>query len=306
MSVFISYSSEDAATAQTLAAHLIKRRTHVWIDRWEIRVGDSLLDKIQGALSGASAVLILLSRASVASEWCRRELNAGLMRELEEKRVLVIPVLLETCDIPMFLREKRYADLRTDFARGVSEIVTALAPITNDSRSRVERPAGYFDWSLDSGQDDNGHLRLSLTVVEQRTGLKSTILTIISVEGNDRATARYSLYHSAGLAWIGRQVVIESLALALKEQSLHAVTADTSPGTIEFGVHDEKTGIFYDCFVTTRVIGEDDGNDVVVDVLGQLEGAVRHMKEVARPLTTEEQAALVKIVRTPFGRPVKR
>src|SRR5260221_10557247 len=103
MPVFISYSHTDADFAQRLALQLVKARAQVWIDRWELNVGDSLIRKIEEAVSGASALVVLLSKASVASEWCRKEMTAGLVRELEEKRVEVMPVLIKDCVIHLFL-----------------------------------------------------------------------------------------------------------------------------------------------------------------------------------------------------------
>ena len=74
-------------------------------------IGDSLIDKIQSAITGSSAVLVILSRYSVASEWCKKELNSALVRELAERKVLLLPCVVDDCDIPLFLREKLYADL---------------------------------------------------------------------------------------------------------------------------------------------------------------------------------------------------
>ncbi|EON79267.1 hypothetical protein ADIS_0272 [Lunatimonas lonarensis] len=37
------------------------------------------------------------------------------MRELNEKKIVVIPILLDNCKVPLFLQEKVYADFRTDF-----------------------------------------------------------------------------------------------------------------------------------------------------------------------------------------------
>jgi hypothetical protein len=91
--VFIRYSHPDAKFANKLTAHLVKHNTHVWIDSWELNVGDSILTHVQEAIQESSALLIILSKASVNSAWCRKELNAGVMRELDEKRVLVLPVL---------------------------------------------------------------------------------------------------------------------------------------------------------------------------------------------------------------------
>ncbi len=51
-------------------------------DRWELNVGDSLIERIQSALTSAGAILVILSANSVASEWCKKELNVGLIREL--------------------------------------------------------------------------------------------------------------------------------------------------------------------------------------------------------------------------------
>jgi hypothetical protein len=100
MPVFISYSHEDKMFVDKLAAHLVKHNAHVWLDRWELNVGDSILNRVQQAIQDSDALLIVLSKTSVTSEWCKKELNAGLMRELDEKRVLVLPVLVENCEPP--------------------------------------------------------------------------------------------------------------------------------------------------------------------------------------------------------------
>lgn len=112
MAIFISYNQNDSDFVDKLAKNLVMRRHNVWVDRWELNIGDSLIDKIQGALTKSDAMLIILSKNSVASEWCKKELNSGLMRELEEKRVLVLPCVIDDCEIPLFLREKLYADFR--------------------------------------------------------------------------------------------------------------------------------------------------------------------------------------------------
>lgn len=63
MPIFISYSHKDSEFVDVLARNLVHNRHHIWLDRWELNVGDSLLEKIQKALTGSSAVLITLSRA---------------------------------------------------------------------------------------------------------------------------------------------------------------------------------------------------------------------------------------------------
>jgi hypothetical protein len=45
MPIFISYNHQDSAFVDRLARNLVLRRHNVWMDRWEMNVGDSLIDK---------------------------------------------------------------------------------------------------------------------------------------------------------------------------------------------------------------------------------------------------------------------
>jgi len=119
MPIFISYSHKDKKFVDKLAMQLVSRNVNVWLDRWELAVGDSIVDRVQDAVDGSSALLVILSKASTGSEWCKKELSAGLLRELEEKRVVVMPVMLEDCDVPVFARGKMFADFRTNFDDGL-------------------------------------------------------------------------------------------------------------------------------------------------------------------------------------------
>jgi hypothetical protein len=80
MPYFISYSHEDKDFVDLLAAELVLERRHVWVDRWELKVGDSLIRRIESAVKDASGLIAILSKASVVSEWFRKELSAGCVR----------------------------------------------------------------------------------------------------------------------------------------------------------------------------------------------------------------------------------
>jgi TIR domain len=125
-SVFVSHSSTDAAIASRLAMGLEAVGYRSWYDKWDLKAGDSIVDRIQTALSACDVLLVVLSPRSVASEWVHRELNAGLMRELGGHSVVVIPVLIEDCDIPPLLEERHYIDLRNNFEDGFLELLDSL------------------------------------------------------------------------------------------------------------------------------------------------------------------------------------
>ena len=179
MPVFISYSHVDAAFVNKLAAHLVKRNAHVWVDSWELNVGDSILRRVQEAIKESSALLVVLSKASVASEWCKKELSAGLMRELDEKRVVVLPVLVEKLRYPSFLREKMYADFRTNFDVGLKALVEAVSRVTNTDQGRMPSGTGHIDWAEDWAYE--GELfRMNHTLIESSVDWPFTLLTEIS------------------------------------------------------------------------------------------------------------------------------
>jgi hypothetical protein len=60
MPVFISYSHADKSTVDRLAAHLVKLNANVWVDTWELNVGDSILNRVQDAIQQASALEAVL------------------------------------------------------------------------------------------------------------------------------------------------------------------------------------------------------------------------------------------------------
>jgi hypothetical protein len=60
MAIFLSYSHQVADFVAVLAGRLVEQNAHVWVDTWEINVGDSLIDRIQGAIEHAGALLVVL------------------------------------------------------------------------------------------------------------------------------------------------------------------------------------------------------------------------------------------------------
>jgi serine/threonine protein kinase len=126
-SIFISYSSADRDFVEKLASDLRASGIEVWLDKWEIKVGDSIIQKINDGIRDNDYLAIVLSPASVRSRWVRKELSAALMKELEESRsVVVLPILCKGCDIPPLLAGKRYADFREDYERGLKEVQLTL------------------------------------------------------------------------------------------------------------------------------------------------------------------------------------
>lgn len=126
--LFICHSSEDKAFARRLAVALAGSGFKVWIDEAEIRIGDSLIGKIEAGITDATHLVAIMSNASVDSRWCQEELRMALSRQIAGRNISVLPVLLEHCELPGFLQEKKYADFRDQgsFDQSVSDLVAAI------------------------------------------------------------------------------------------------------------------------------------------------------------------------------------
>ena len=128
--VFVSHAHQDKPFARKLAASLRRAGHAVWIDEAQINVGDSLVDKIGAGLGQVDFVAAILSPASVESAWVTRELDIAANREINEKRVVVLPILVHDVAIPVFLQGKLYADFRdeAEYDQAFARILRALDP----------------------------------------------------------------------------------------------------------------------------------------------------------------------------------
>jgi len=299
MAIFISYSHTDEAFVHELAAQLVRHNAHVWIDSWELNVGDSLIQRIQQAIQESSALLIVLSKASVESEWCKKELNAGLMRELDEKRVLVLPVLTEDCDIPLFLREKMYADFRTSFDAGFRAVIPAVARFTNADQGRVAGKTNT-DWAESWGvQNDTDLFAMEYVLVEMSPDQPFTILTQILVTCNEAATKRYHRYKDAGLDWLGRMIITEAVAEFAEDQDIRMVLGDQFPQVTDCKLVDNRRELGYDIHIRCQRLGEDNGKDQLVNVKNYLTKVRDQARGRLRKLTEEETARVAEILSRP-------
>ena len=87
--VFISHASEDKqAVALPLAESLVRSGLKVWLDQFELRVGDSLREKIDEGLSESAFGVVILSEHFLNKGWPKKELND--LFALEEGGVKVI------------------------------------------------------------------------------------------------------------------------------------------------------------------------------------------------------------------------
>ena len=127
-SIFLSHSSVDKEFVRELHKYLEDHGIKSWIDEAEIKIGDSLLKKISEGIKKAEYVAIILSPNSINSPWVETELEIAMNQEINERKIKVLPILIEHCEIPEFLKHKKYGDFRTPskVISGLKELLEIL------------------------------------------------------------------------------------------------------------------------------------------------------------------------------------
>lgn len=140
--IFLSHNTGDKDFVRKLNLDLEAHGIRTWIDEAEIKVGESLIEKIRSGIDEMEYLAVILSPASVASEWVRREVDVAMNQEIYNRRVKVLPLLFKRCELPGFLLGKKYADFSegTNYQNAFRDLVTSIGVVFN--RSVFERSSG--------------------------------------------------------------------------------------------------------------------------------------------------------------------
>ena len=105
--VFISYSRKDISFVELLAGDLKKNGMDVWYDLSRLEGGSRWRAEIEKAIRNSQYVIVVLSPASVESEWVEREFLFA--SNLKRK---IIPLLYRPCEIPLGYLDLNYIDVQ--------------------------------------------------------------------------------------------------------------------------------------------------------------------------------------------------
>lgn len=132
--VFISHASEDKSSfVVEFARRLRENGVDVWLDQWEMKPGDNLVDKIfEEGLKDAHAVIVVLSKSSVQKPWVRAELNASVVNRIS-REMRLIPVVIDDCEVPECLRAtvwQRVNDVN-NYGESLQRILAAIFDVSD-------------------------------------------------------------------------------------------------------------------------------------------------------------------------------
>ncbi|HUW94621.1 MAG TPA: toll/interleukin-1 receptor domain-containing protein [Anaerolineae bacterium] len=274
MSVFITYNHKDKEFAERLALELVRRDIKVWKDSWRIGVGDSLVQKIQQGLEDVRFFCVIFSRNSLQSEWVKRELTAALLREIEDRKAMILPVVIDDSKLPLFVRDKFYADFRGDFDDALAELLAVLLPHYRTEHLGRVAPEDhyYFDYSGVTQLVDGKPL-CEIDIVSHDREETYSILTQIRFEGTEDATLEALRLESTS------QVTDLIFSSCIAEFSQRPARVRVSPGkktATDFSLHAPDGTLLFNALLTVKIVGDMHKGAVVLNVgamFSQIESA---------------------------------
>ncbi|MEO9963614.1 MAG: toll/interleukin-1 receptor domain-containing protein [Nisaea sp.] len=210
--VFICHSSSDKPIVRKLALALETRGAQVWLDEWEMLVGDSLLEKIPKGIDTADWLIAVISANTVGSKWVQEELKIATMREIEDEKVFILPAVVDNCTIPPFLRSKIYADFRESFKIGLDILLARILPNHQIRPSLKPYIVKLHSWIIDIDDNREGHAKLtfnsiivpvrpdvsSIELLDLTPGSPNLLLENIKLSDFDKSQMNYSLTNIGG------------------------------------------------------------------------------------------------------------
>jgi len=144
--VFLSYAQQDRTFVTHLAEYFTNEGLKAWLDEEQIDIGDHIIKKIEQGLRNSRFVVVCLSRHFNDSMWCRSEYLRLLIRETKLQNTKVLPIIVgdyEEVDIPEFLYDKYYVDVRTN--QGLERLIRKIKPAANNAISQNESGSGQYE-----------------------------------------------------------------------------------------------------------------------------------------------------------------
>ena len=90
--IFISYASADQDVAEGLNLRLSKRGFQVWYAPRKMQGGEEVATQLDRAIDQVDVLLLVLSGASIKSDWVGREVKAAFREEGRRGRKIILPI----------------------------------------------------------------------------------------------------------------------------------------------------------------------------------------------------------------------
>ena len=125
---FVSYSWDNKAAVDQLVNCFLSSRPNLrlFVDRLELRPGASWQQHIFESLDDARKVICMYSPSYLKSRICQEEFNMALFRHRESRDGVLLPVFLQTAQLPTYMKMTQYIDAREGDADKIPDTASSL------------------------------------------------------------------------------------------------------------------------------------------------------------------------------------
>jgi hypothetical protein len=129
--VFLSHRTEsEGPLARRLAVDLESQGVPCWVAPRDIDPGSTWPQAVESGLRSCSHVAVLATERAMASRAVSQELQIAEMLELDG-RVVLVPLLLERFELPLWLRVTQGVDFTGSYADGLTALLGTLRKAAN-------------------------------------------------------------------------------------------------------------------------------------------------------------------------------
>ncbi len=121
-SYFLSYARADAEQALRLADDLIAAGVSVWVDQYDIRPSQHWDRAVETAVRACRGMIVVISPRATQSPNVADEVSVAI----DDGKDL-IPILIETCALPLRLTRMQYIDATRDYQDALRRCLEAIA-----------------------------------------------------------------------------------------------------------------------------------------------------------------------------------
>jgi TIR domain len=130
-SAFLSYGWEDSELAKRIATALQANGIDTWWAEWSIHPGDSLRQKIDEGLRQCTHFVVLLTPQSVNKPWVNTEIDAGLIRKIEQQaRFIPLRFELSAEHLSPLLKTMLSPEI-TNFDRDITKLIHRIHGVSD-------------------------------------------------------------------------------------------------------------------------------------------------------------------------------
>jgi hypothetical protein len=129
--VFLSWTSTDHDLAEKIAGSLQANGIDTWWSDWCIAAGDSLRRKIDEGIAGCTHFIVLLTPNSLDKPWVNQEMDAGLVRRLNDQcRFIALRRGLSANQLPPLLSGRLSPEVDAEAASNLQQLINDIHGVT--------------------------------------------------------------------------------------------------------------------------------------------------------------------------------